>query len=157
MNMLKLKVTLGFVALMMTQSSLAYVTCVGETYAGTVVQVSINTTGSMAFPEGGHIAIQESSGKAKAYTIKKDEIAQFFESVNPDRAIVGLSSYQELNNPIWINYVGKNYEDNLFEALRDPNREKQQSNEMRVWKGPGYGPNEQYQFTDVICSVGLDV
>jgi len=97
------------------------------------------------------------SGEKQAFALKQNEIVQFFENADTNNAMVGLAAYSELNNPIWIKYVGKNYDGDLLEILRDPNRAKQQGNEMRVWKGPGYGPNEQYQFMDVVCSVVIDV
>ncbi|MBS1971906.1 MAG: hypothetical protein JSU04_16465 [Bdellovibrionales bacterium] len=144
-------------ALFAAKPALAYVTCAGETFGGKVVTVTVETTGTMAAPNRGEVTMMETDGQVSAYELKHEEIVQFFESDDSHKAIVGLAAYQNLNNPIWIKYVGENYEGDLIKVLRDPNRKKQNGNEMRVWRGPGFGPDQQSQFTDVVCSISLDV
>lgn len=155
--MMKMKTTLVLALMTLSQSAFAYVTCAGETYAGRTVQVTIETVGSMGSPQSGTVHFVDANGATSSYVLKQEEIVQFFENADGPAAIVGLAAYSELNNPVWIKYVGKNYEGDLIQVLRDPNRKKQSGNEMRVWKGPGYGPTEQNQFMDVVCSVSLDV
>ncbi|MBO9667649.1 MAG: hypothetical protein J7501_12650 [Bdellovibrio sp.] len=60
-----------------------------------------------------------------------------------------------MNNPVWIMYKGINYHGDLVAVLLDPNRPKQPGNEMRVWRGPGVGADQQSQFTDVVCNFAL--
>lgn len=144
-------------ALLLAKPTFAYVNCAGETYSGKVVEVTIETQGPMSQASRGLVHITDVDGKVTNYDLRKEEIVQFFESVDDQRAIVGVSAYESLNNPIWIKYVGKNYDGDLLKALRDPARKKIEHNEMRVWRGPGYGPDQQSQFTDVVCNISLDI
>lgn len=154
---MKLKLATLVLTLMATTPAMAYINCAGETLAGKIVEVSVETVGSMGSPTHGQVKATEINGQVSVYEIKREEIVQFFETVDSKRAIVGLAAYQEMNNPIWIKYVGENYEGDLVRILRDPARKKQSGNEMRVWRGPGFGPDQQSQFTDVVCSISLDV
>lgn len=143
--------------ILLAKPAFAYVSCAGETYSGKIVEVVIETEGSMAQASRGLINITEANGTVTSYELKKEEIVQFFEAVDDKRAIVGVAAYQSFNNPIWIKYVGENYEGDLLKVLRDPSRKKIEHNEMRVWRGPGYGPDQQSQFTDVVCNISLDI
>lgn len=154
---MKLKMMILSLAMTATTPALAYMNCAGETLGGKIVEVAIETEGSMAVPTRGTVKVTETNGQITGYDLKREEIVQFFETVDNKRAIVGLAAYQALNNPIWIKYVGENYEGDLLKALRDPNRKKQSGNEMRVWRGPGFGPDQQSQFTDVVCTIVLDI
>jgi len=136
----------------------AFVECAGETHAGTIVQVSINTQGTMGFVTGGEVTITPKTGAGRSYKIKSDEIPQFFESIdgNPERAIVGLAAYINYDFPVQIRYVGKNHDFDLVKVLRTPGRKKELRNSMIVWKGPGFSGSEQHSFADVVCNVSLD-
>lgn len=154
---MKLKLATLVLSLMATTPAMAYMNCAGETLAGKIVEVSVETVGTMGSPTQGLVKTTEVNGQVSSYELKREEIVQFFETVDSKRAIVGLAAYQEMNNPIWIKYVGENYEGDLVKALRDPARKKQSGNEMRVWRGPGFGADQQSQFTDVVCSISLDI
>lgn len=134
----------------------AYSICAGETYTGIMVVVSINTVGSMGNPQNGTVSITPRGQATQTYDLTSQEIVQFFESADEKTAFIGLAAYQAAENPIWIKYHGKNYEVDPVEELLDPNHIKQRGNEMRVWKGPGYSSSDQFQFTDVVCTVGFD-
>lgn len=138
--------------------ALAFIECAGETHGGTIVQVSVNTQGTMGYVTGGEVTITPKTGAARSYKIKSDEIPQFFESVdgNHERAIVGLSAYINYEFPVQIRYVGKNYDFDLMKVLRTPGRKKEPGNSMIVWKGPEFADSEQHSFADVVCSVSLD-
>jgi hypothetical protein len=153
--MLKLRIL--FVALLSLPVSLqAYTICAGETYTGTMVVVLINTVGSMGVPQDGLVTITPKNESARNYTLSKSDIVQFFEAGDVKTAFIGLAAYQAAENPVWIKYHGKNYDVDPVQELRDPKHIKQSGNEMRVWKGPGYSGSEQFQFTDVVCTVGMD-
>lgn len=154
---MKFKLMTLVFAMMTAQPVMAYVNCAGETLGGKLVEVTVETEGSMGSPARGSVKVTETNGQVSGYELNREEIVQFFETVDSKRAIVGLAAYQSLNNPIWIKYVGENYEGDLLKVLRDPTRKKQTGNEMRVWRGPGFGPDQQSQFTDVVCSIVLDV
>lgn len=146
-------------ALALAPSARALTICSGETFSGTVVTVTVITAGATGAVQSGNVSIVPSSGEAsRAYEIKREDISQFFESQSDDgrRAVVGLAAYVNRDNPVSIRYSGTNYQENLLNVLRNPNRPKEGGNEMRVWKGPGFPADQQHQFRDVVCQVTLD-
>lgn len=153
---MKLNLFIALGALMLTPKVFAYTACVGETYQGKVVIVEIVTEGNIARAQSGVVTAVEKDGKKSSYQLVQNEIAQYFEGGDTNTAMVGLGAYQALNNPVWIMYKGVNYHGDLVAALRDPKRVKQTGNEMRVWRGPGFGADQQSQFTDIVCNFSLD-
>lgn len=141
--------------------SFAGTVCAGETYKGAVVQVTVDTVGTMGSIQGGRVDIEDEDGKKSSYTLKREEIVQYFEGVEGkdlEKGLVFMSAYADYNFPIFIRYIGKNHEDgDLIDILKSKTRKKEPGNEMRVWKGPGFQGGGQYQFTDVVCSVSTDV
>lgn len=138
--------------------ALAHVSCSGELDRNkTIVNVTINTVGTMGGVTGGTVTVTPVSGPTETYEIRAEEIPQFFEFVDENnQATVGLAAYVELNYPVTIRYVGKNFDGDLTKELRDPSRRKAPGNLMRVWKGPGFPGDQQYTFRDAICTVTLD-
>ncbi len=153
--MLKVKI-LCALFMCLPASLQAYTICAGETYTGTMVVVTINTVGSMGVPQDGLVTITPKNEATRSYTLNKADIVQFFEAGDEKIAFIGLAAYQATENPVWIKYHGKNYDVDPVQELRDPKHVKQRGNEMRVWKGPGYSGSDQFQFTDVVCTVGMD-
>ncbi len=145
-------------ALTFTSSAHALTICSGETFSGTMVTVTIVTTGATGAVQSGSVTIAPSGDVSRGYEIKKEEISQFFESQSDDgrNAVVGLVAYINRDNPVSIRYSGTNYQENLKNVLRNPMRPKEQGNEMRVWKGHGYPAEHQLQFRDVVCQVTLE-
>ncbi|MFN3453846.1 MAG: hypothetical protein ACK41T_02725 [Pseudobdellovibrio sp.] len=138
----------------------AYSICAGETYEGTLVEIATNTTSTYGKAQDVIISIAQTDGKSRTYTLKTQEIAQYYEYYGNGDApsIIGLNGYQNMNNPVYIRYIGTNWQDlNLIGILKNPERKKELNNEMRVWKGPGYKADQQYYFKDVVCSVISDI
>lgn len=146
-------------ALLLTPApAFAFTECAGETYTGTIVKVMVDTVGTMGAVTGAKVSIEPKGEPAREYNIRAEEIPQFFETTNQsgERAFVGLSAYVEMNFPVQIRYEGENYEEDLTKVLRTPGRQKQPNNYLRVWKGPGFGGDQQHSFADVVCAVSLD-
>lgn len=145
--------------LTMPAPAFAYTQCAGETYTGTIVQVTVNTVGTMGAVTGASVRIEPKDEPAREYVIEADEIPQFFETVDQEgtRAFVGLSAYVESNYPVQFRYEGVNYEEDLTKILRTPGRQKQPNNYLRVWKGSGFAGDQQHSFADVVCSVSFDI
>lgn len=143
-----------------TLSSIAHASfeCAGETWSGFIVRVQINTVGTRGKIQSGKVLVKtKKSGEEKSYDLKRDEISQAFEWTDTKDAIVGLTAYQAGNNPVTIKYSGKNFEGDLVKTLLETEKRTKLPNvEMRVWKGPGFEPGIQFQFTDVVCNVLID-
>ena len=136
----------------------AHVDCAGELNAGSIVHLSLDTGGPMGVALGGYVAIKAPDGGTKQFPIKTGDIAQYFEdSEDPANTWVGAQIFVDGVNPVNVKYRGINYvQRDLTEVLRDKARVQQVGNSMRVWKGPGYTPEEQYSFHDVVCSSFID-
>jgi hypothetical protein len=129
--------------------------CTGETFDGALVTIEIDSQAATAKPLGGTVSV-ESNGNRFGYPIEAGDIQQYFEQddMSNDRAITGFWIFIKGQNPIFGSYVGANYADqDLRDVLKDPQRVKIESNQLKVWKGPGYGATDQYQFKDFVCSV----
>ena len=130
--------------------------CAGKAADGSWVSVVINTTGPTGIPDEGTVMI-EKEGNKFGYKFGRSEITQFFENDDPSAqtAMVGLAAYVEQNNPVAIKYVGENFVDMDLKAVVEQGRNANQpkGNFMRVWRGPGYDANTQYQVTNLVCSV----
>lgn len=158
---MKFLVLTVFASFLLAHSAPAASECAGETYSGTIVKVAIDTVGTMGGVTGGTVTFTPKNGPERSYQLKAEEIPQFYEESrevarNSENAFVFLSAYADYNYPVFIHYVGTNFEEDLLKVLHAPGRKKEPGNEMRVWKGPGYAGSEQHQFTDVVCSVLLD-
>jgi hypothetical protein len=154
-----MKKTLFGILLLSPLAASAQSLCTGETFKGAIVQVTINTVGSMGAVQDGRVDIQDENGKKTSYAIRKDFIPQYYdhlEGANAERALVFLDAYVDSLNPVSVRYMGTNFE-NPLKSLVDTNRKKEPNNEMRIWKGPGFDGTQQYQFTDVVCSVSSDI
>lgn len=129
--------------------------CGGKTNDGSWVSVIINTTGPTGIPDEGIVTI-EKEGNKFGYKFSREDITQFFENDDPSNgsAIVGLAAYVEKNNPVSIKYVGANFVDMDLKAVVEQGKGGDaQGNYMRIWRGPGYDANSQYQLKNVVCSV----
>lgn len=154
-----LKTILTLTTLLTPMQSWASAQCAGETFGNVIVSVAINTVGTMGYVTGGDVTITSKQGQVRRYSIRQEEIPQFFESVDgqsPERAIVGMAAFVSHENPIAIRYVGTNHQEDLTKVLRTPGRRKEPGNSLRVWKGPGFASDQQHSFQDVVCSVTLD-
>ena len=138
--------------------ALATTECKGEHNDGHIITVRIDTVGTMGAVKGGEVVIELKDGTVRKYSVRGNEIPQFFEATsdNMETATVGLSAFVDGNFPVSIRYAGPNFEGNLKKHLLDPSRKKVAGNLMRVWKGSGFNASEQFVFRDVICSVSLD-
>ena len=136
----------------------AHVDCAGELNAGSIIHLSLDTGGPMGAALGGFVSIKAPEGKITQYAVKTGDIAQYFEDAEDSAAMwVGAVIYIDGINPVNVKYRGINYlQRDLTEVLRDKGRVKISGNSMRVWKGPGYTPEEQYIFRDVVCSSFVD-
>jgi hypothetical protein len=139
----------------------AHVQCAGETFSNIVVTVDVKTQGTFGPVQGATVTITPKDGRnVRSYSVDSREIPQFFASTdgdNNERAIVGMSAFVNQDNPVYIRFVGTNRTDDLIDALRDKARAKEARNTLRVWKGPGYGSDQQHSFKDVVCSVQADL
>ncbi len=145
-------------ALISGSPAYAHVDCAGELNAGSIIHLSLATGGPMGAALGGYVSIKTSERATTLYAIKAGDIGQYFEDAE-DQAVtwVGSQIFVDGVNPVNIKYRGINYlQRDLTEVLRDKTRVKQVGNTMRVWKGPGYKPEEQYAFRDVVCASFID-
>lgn len=149
------------VTILMSTRVHASIACAAiKDFAGvkTVAYLSVPSRGPLGRAGNGIVSLFEDDVAKQTYFVRTSEIVHFFEnSENPAATWVGLSAYILQENPVNVAYRGINYDRvNLIATVRDKNRVKQEGNSLRVWKGPGYDPTQQWAFTDVICSVTLD-
>ncbi|MBC7370722.1 MAG: hypothetical protein H7326_04100 [Bdellovibrionaceae bacterium] len=143
------------VAMMFSGAAMAISECGGKSAGGSWVSVVINTTGPTGIPDEGTVTI-EREGNKFGYKFVREDITQFFENEDPSTgtAMVGLAAYVEKNNPVSVRYVGENFVDMDLKAVVEQGKGADaKGNFMRIWRGPGYDANSQYQVTNVVCSV----
>lgn len=129
--------------------------CAGRSSDGSLVMVHINTAGPTGVPDQGEVSI-EKGGNKFGYRFSRNEISQFFEydDVAAGSSVVGLSAYVGKDSPISVKYVGPNFVDQDLKAVIDGGKANALTGGiMRVWKGPGYKPTDQYQVSKPACSV----
>jgi hypothetical protein len=149
------KILILLAALIYSGAAMAISECAGKAADGSWVSVVVNTTGPTGIPDEGSVMI-EKDGNKFGYKFARQDITQFFENddISNNTAMVGLAAYVEQNNPVSIKYVGVNFVDMDLKAVVEQGQGiPTNGNFMRVWRGPGYDANSQYQLTSVVCSV----
>ncbi|WP_374079574.1 hypothetical protein [Bdellovibrio bacteriovorus] len=129
--------------------------CTGQTVEGQWVTVHVNTTGPTGIPDRGEVAIENEENKF-GYRFTREDITQFFEYDEPanNSAMVGLTSYVNKEFPVAMKYNGPNFIDmDLKSVIEEGKSQPLKGNFMRVWKGPGHQANDQFQLTNIACSV----
>jgi hypothetical protein len=150
---MKYLMVIGFLSF--SNTALAMTECAARTSDDTLVKVKIVTSGPRGVAESGEV-IFEKAGNRYGYRFQGDVISQFFEYDDLERnsAVVGLNAYYNLENPIQVKYVGPNFVDlDLKTVIADGSAPKGTGNVLRAWKGPGHSKTDQYQATQVACSV----
>lgn len=129
--------------------------CTGKTTDGSWITVQINTTGAMGVPEEGTVTIEKDENKF-GYRFSHEDIVQYFENDDAanNLAMVGIAAYVKKESPVSVKYYGANFVDmDLKTVIQENKGGGTQGNFMRLWKGPGYDANNQYQLTNIACSV----
>lgn len=129
--------------------------CTGLTSDGYWVTVHINTIGATGTPERGEVILEKEENKF-GYRFTREDITQFFEYDEPanNTAMVGLASYVNKEFPVAIKYNGPNFVDMDLKSVIEEEKSRQlKGNFLRVWKGPGHAANDQFQLTNIACSV----
>lgn len=134
---------------------LAVSDCGGRAQDGSFVTIHIETTGPTGVPSAGEVAIQKNGNKF-GYRFGQTEIPQYFEfdDQTNNSATVGLAAYVQAESPVSMRYVGGNYADmDLQAVIADHQTRDIKGNWLRVWMGPGHASADQYQLTEIACSV----
>lgn len=135
--------------------ALAMTECAARTSDGSFVRITIETVGPQAKPQKGQV-LYERAGNRFGYRFEGRYVSQYFEYDDLERnsAVVGINAYVYNEMPIQVKYVGPNYVDlDLKSVIDEGTAPKGTGNVMRVWKGPGHSKTDQYQATQIACSV----
>jgi hypothetical protein len=156
--MKKLTFLISLVLGISAHTAQASMECMGVAGGGKYVKVFVQTAGERAVPSEGMVTIYDQENQY-GYRIEKADLTQYYERAlfNSPTTFVGALAYVLGENPVEIFYSGENFADqDLLTVLQTAGRQKIPGNEMVVWKGPNYGPTEQYNLTDVVCGVWAD-
>jgi hypothetical protein len=126
----------------------------GKTPDGIWVTVQVTTTGATGTASEGNVVIEKDENKF-GYHFNHDDITQYFENDDSanNLAMVGVAAYVAKESPVSVKYYGPNFVDmDLKTVIQEGKAGEVKNNFMRVWKGPGYDANNQYQLTDIVCS-----
>ena len=155
--------TAQFISSLMLASSLTLVSshafamaeCAGVADDGSFVTLQMTTVGATAKPDEGAVVIERGENKF-GYHFKPNEISQYFEFDDQanNSAVVGIAAYVDNNDPVSVKYVGPNFVDmELKVVIASGKTNAVKGNFLRVWKGPGHAATDQYQLTNIACSV----
>ncbi len=142
-------------ALIFSGHAFAVTDCGGRASDGAFVTVHIETTGPKGIASSGEVQIQK-GGNKYGYRFGQADIAQFFEfdDQTNSSATIGLNAFANGEAPVSMRYVGTNYVDmDLQAVINDHQTRALSGNWFRVWTGPGRSPADQYQLTEIACSV----
>lgn len=147
------------VTILFSNRVLATSECTGRTQNREWVTVVVNTSGATGRPDRGEVIIEKDNNKY-GYRFNQQDIAQFFEydETANNTALVGLAAYVNNEYPVMIKYHGRNYIDMDHKTVIEESKsEIKADNFIRIWKGPGYPANDQFQLNKVVCSTWLNI
>ena len=150
-----MKYMILILALIFSNHAFAVSDCGGHASDGAFVTVHIETTGAKGIPSSGEVQI-EKSGNKYGYRFGQTDIAQYFEFDDQTNSstTVGLNAFANGDAPVSMRYVGGNYADmDLKAVIADHQTQDLKGNWLRVWTGPGRSSADQYQLTEIACSV----